>query len=250
MYPILFSYEFISIGSYGLMLGLAFYLGFLLLERELKLAGKNPDMAYNILIIAIVGGIVGAKVFHILEYPGEFINDPTGMIFSGAGLSVMGGYLFAFLGAYVAIRYMKESFLQIADLASPGLSLGYAIGRIGCHVSGDGCYGVASSSWIATSYPNGIVPISTTVLPTPLFESLGAFLITALLLSLGRRELPTGLRFFLYLTLSGLARFIVEFVRRNPEFLAGLSQAQIVGILFTLAGIAGMFLSLQRWKRA
>jgi phosphatidylglycerol:prolipoprotein diacylglycerol transferase len=87
-------------------------------------------------------------------------------------------------------------------------------------------------------------------LPTPLFESLGAFLITALLLSLGRRELPTGMRFFLYLALSGLARFIVEYVRRNPDFIAGLTQAQVAGILFTLAGLVGMFLSLRRWKKA
>jgi phosphatidylglycerol---prolipoprotein diacylglyceryl transferase len=230
------------------MLGTAFYTAFLLLEREVKRVGKNPDIAYNILIMAIVGGIAGAKIFHVLDHLQDFTRDPKGMLLSGAGLSVMGGYVFAILGAYGVIRFMKEDFLEIVDLAAPAMSIGYAIGRIGCHVSGDGCYGITTSMGIGVAYPNGISPISTTVFPTPLFESLFAFLLTGILLQLAAISLPKGFRFFLYLVLSGLARFTVEFIRTNPKILGALTQAQITGIAFSVIGIAGIIYVYTRKK--
>lgn len=250
MYPIIVSYKFLTIGTYGIMLGIAFYSAFLLLERELKRVEKDPDLAYSILIMAIVGGIVGAKVFHILDYFDEFLRDPRGMILSGAGLSVLGGYVFAILGSYVIVRKAKEDFLSMADLASPALSLGYAVGRIGCHVSGDGCYGVTTSSVLGVAYPNGIVPVSIPVFPTPLFESLVAFIITGILLHLATSNLPRGFRFSLYLLLSGLARFSVEFIRTNPKVLLGLSQAQVTSLLFLAAGVVGIILSMRKRQTA
>ncbi|MBN2041040.1 MAG: prolipoprotein diacylglyceryl transferase [Spirochaetes bacterium] len=239
MFPILFQYKFITIGGYGIMLGIGFYLSFLLLEREYKLKNINPDLAYKILLIAIPGGIVGSKIFHILEHLDDFANDPVGMIFSGSGLSVYGGYIFSFLLAIFVIRYCRESIIKIFDATSPSLALGYCFGRFGCHVAGDGCYGIDTTGFWATAYPNGIVPSTATVYPTPLFEVFFSFIAVGLLLNLRKLDLKPGILFSTYLILSGVPRFLVEFIRRNPEMAFGLSQAQIVGIIFTLCGIAG-----------
>ncbi len=243
MYPILFQYKFISIGGYGLMLGLGFYLSYLLLERELKLRDMNPDLAYKILLAAIPGGIVGSKLFHILEHLDEFTADPVGMLFSGAGLSVYGGFILSLILAWVIVKKSDVPFLKVADIASPSMALGYCFGRFGCHVAGDGCYGIETTSFWGTAYPNGIVPTTMTVYPTPLFEVFFSFLVFILLLQLRKREMPAGRLFFLYLLLNGLPRFIVEFIRLNPRGLLGMTQAQFVGILMIAAGIAGWYYS-------
>ena len=115
MYPILFQFKALSIGGYGVMLGLGFYFSFLLAEREFILRGKNPDLAYKLLLAAIPCGIIGSKLFHILEHLDEFKADPAGMIFSGAGLSAYGGILLSLIVCGIIIYVHKESFLELAD---------------------------------------------------------------------------------------------------------------------------------------
>jgi len=246
MYPILFNYKFINIGSYGLMLGLAFYMAFLLTERELTIRGKDPELAYKLLLVIIPSAIVGAKLFHIFENMPEFLRDPKGMIFSGAGLSVYGGFILAFLLSMILIRKNRENILEIFDITAPAMALAYGVGRLGCHVSGDGCYGITTSSFLGTAYPNGIVPTSAPVFPTPLFESFISFLIFIFIMKLRKREMPAGKLFFIYLILNGIARFAVEFIRLNPKAAFGLTQAQIIALLFMLTGIIGWILVVRR----
>ncbi|HPC42273.1 MAG TPA: prolipoprotein diacylglyceryl transferase [Spirochaetota bacterium] len=250
MYPILFSYKFINIGSYGLMLGLAFYLAFLLTERELTIRGKDPELAYKLLLVIIPSAIVGAKIFHIFENMGEFLRDPKGMIFSGAGLSVYGGFILAFLLSMILIRKSKKSILEIFDIVVPAMTLAYGVGRLGCHVSGDGCYGIATSTFLGTPYPNGIVPVTAAVFPTPLFESFVSFMFFILFMKLRKKELPAGMIFFLYLILNGTARFLVEFIRLNPKFALELTQGQIIGILYVITGALGIFLVRKQAQKA
>lgn len=250
MYPILFSYKFINIGSYGLMLGLAFYLAFLITERELTIRGKDPELAYKLLLIIIPSAIVGAKIFHIFENMGEFLRDPKGMIFSGAGLSVYGGFILAFILSMILIRKSKESILEIFDIVVPAMTLAYGVGRLGCHVSGDGCYGIATSTFLGTPYPNGIVPVTAAVFPTPLFESFVSFMLFIFFMKLRKKELPAGLIFFLYLVLNGTARFLVEFIRLNPKIALNLTQAQVVGILYVITGALGIFLVRKLARKA
>lgn len=245
MYPIFFQYKIISIGGYGVMLGLGFYLSFLLFERELKLRNIDPELAYKLLLVAIPCGIIGSKIFHILEHWDEFLQYPVEMIFSGAGLSAYGGFLFSFLFGYFIIRRSGYSFLTIADAASPAMALGYCFGRFGCHVAGDGCYGIMLKPYhpfqfLGTPYPNGIVPTSYPVYPTPLFEVFVSFVVFGTLMQLRRKEWPKGKLFFLYLILNGFPRFLVEFIRTNPEMIFGLTQAQLIGICFVITGIVGI----------
>ena len=242
MYPILFEYKLITIGSYGLLLGIAFYLGFLFAEREFKINGLDPDIAYKLLIAIIPSAIIGAKLFHIIDNFGEFLMAPGDMILSGAGLAVYGGMLLSFIVAIIIIKKEKQDILKIFDIASPAMALGYGIGRLGCHVSGDGCYGITSDSIFAVSYPGGIVPVTATVYPTPLFESTLSFIFFFILLQLRTKNLKTGTLFFIYLALNGTARFLIEFIRLNPVTNFGLTQAQLVALLFIITGIAGLIL--------
>jgi phosphatidylglycerol:prolipoprotein diacylglycerol transferase len=250
MYPILFQYKILSIGGYGVMLGLGFYFGFLLAEREFILRGKNPDLAYKILLAAIPCGIIGSKLFHILEHLSEFKADPKGMLFSGAGLSAYGGILLSLVVCYIIVKLHKEDFLELGDIAAPALMLGYVFGRFGCHVAGDGCYGIPTFSFLGTAYPNGIVPSTIPVFPTPLFEVFFAVAATGFLLILRKHELRKGTLFFTYLLLTGLPRFFVEFIRTNPKMAFGFSQAQIVSIGMIIVAIAGFSFNFYRARKA
>ena len=242
MYPILFNYKLITIGSYGLLLGLAFYISFLFLEREFTLKKIDPELAYKLLIVVIPSAIIGAKLFHIFENFSEFLSAPSAMIFSGAGLSVYGGFILSFISAMVVIKKNNEGILKIFDATSPAMALGYAIGRLGCHASGDGCYGIPTDSFLGMAYPNGIVPITVNVFPTPLFESFASLIFFLILMRLRKKEMKTGILFFIYLIMNGAARFSIEFIRLNPVTSIGLTQAQIVAICFITTGIAGLII--------
>lgn len=242
MYPIIFTYKFITIGTYGLLLGTAFYLAFLLAERELRIRDRDPEFAYKLLLVVIPSAIVGAKIFHVLENMGEFLRDPRGMIFSGAGLSVQGGFILAFCMTMILIRKNKESILGTFDLTAPSMAMAYGIGRLGCHVSGDGCYGMPTASFLGTPYPDGIVPTSAFVYPTPLIESLLTLLLFVFLMKLRKYEMPEGKLFFIYLIVTGATRFLIEFIRLNPRVLPGITQAQIIAVLFVMTGAMGWFL--------
>ena len=249
MYPIIFQYKALTIGGYGIMLGLAFYMAFLLTERELKLKGFNPELAYKLLLAVIPSAILGAKLFHIIDYFDEFLQDPLGMLISGSGLTVYGGYIAAILASIIVIKKNKLSVPQICDIAAAPVALGYAIGRLGCHVAGDGCYGIlAGTSFLGMSYPNGLAPSSEAVYPTSLFESFMSFVIFAVLMRLRKRDLPHGLLFSLYILLNGITRFFVEFIRVNPKVALGLTQAQIIAMLFFLTGALAVFLIMRASK--
>lgn len=256
MYPILLQFKVpiidkvLSIGGYGLMLGIGFYLGFLFTEREYKLRGINPDLAYKILLAAIPAGIIGSKIFHILEHWSEFMASPSDMIFSGAGLSAYGGYIFAFTCGVIILKINKENVMEVADATAPAMAFGYCFGRFGCHVAGDGCYGLETASFLGTAYPNGIVPNTSLVHATPLYEVMFSFFVVGLLMKLRKKDLPVGQIFFLYLILNGFPRLMVEFIRRNPGWIGSLTQAQVVGILLMITGAIGLYYTNKKAKTA
>jgi phosphatidylglycerol:prolipoprotein diacylglycerol transferase len=132
------------------------------------------------------------------------------------------------------------------DLASPAVAVGYGVGRLGCLISGDGDYGVPTSLPWGMSFPNGLVPTTQRVHPTPIYELLVALLIAAWLWRRGTKSatLPTGQITGEYLVLSGVARFLVEFIRINPRIYWGMSNAQVASLGSIVAGIL-----LMLWAR-
>jgi phosphatidylglycerol:prolipoprotein diacylglycerol transferase len=159
----------------------------------------------------------------------------------------------AVIGGFVALallaRHYQMKILLMLDIASPAAAIGYGVGRIGCLISGDGDYGIPTSLPWGMSFPNGLVPTTERVHPTPIYEFLGAMLIGYILWRIGARSVgglrPAGEVFAFYLILTGIARFLVEFIRINPRSFYGLTNAQAASIASILAGIL-LFLSLLR----
>ena len=193
----------------------------------------------------LVGGIVGARVYYLVQNWDDVSNDLLGNIFSGSGLVWYGG---AIGGALAVCAWAwRRGFLGLAllDLAATPLALGYAIGRIGCQLSGDGDYGKASDVPWAMSYPDGTVPTDDRVHPTPVYESIAMALVAWGLWSLRDRVAP-GILFALYLVLSGLERFLVEFLRRNDQVWAGLTVPQIESLVLMAIGAGWIALASRR----
>jgi len=207
-----------------------------------KNAGAAVDKDEGFLIIGIAGlaGLVGARLYHVLESPRELIANPSVLI-SRFGFAWFGGFLGGFLALAFLARRFRIPLLEFLDLCSPAATVGYALGRIGCLLSGDGDYGVPTNLPWGMSFPNGVVPTIERVHPTPVYEFFIWFAIAAFLWWLGKRALsgagPSGEVFCGYLILTGIARFLIEFIRINPRSFFGLSNAQAASLVSILIGM-------------
>jgi phosphatidylglycerol:prolipoprotein diacylglycerol transferase len=155
MIPVLFEIGPLKVYSYGLMLGIAFILGNALMARDFKRKGWNPSIAGTITIIAVVSGIAGAKALHLIENWDEFIRRPSEM-FSPGGLTWYGGFALGLIAVIWYVRRKRLPLLQFLDILGVALILSYGVGRIGCHLSGDGDYGAPTKLPWGTIYAQGI----------------------------------------------------------------------------------------------
>jgi phosphatidylglycerol:prolipoprotein diacylglycerol transferase len=185
---------------------------------------------------ALVGGIVGSRIYFLVQNYDSVKNDLLGNLFSGSGLVWYGGLIGGALGVLLWAWYRDLLGLALLDLAAPALALGYAIGRCGCQLSGDGDYGKAWSGPWAMSYPNGTVPTDQTVQPTPIYETLAMGLGAWLLWQL-RDRYRTGVLFAIYLVYAGVERFLVEFLRRNDTVAVGLTGPQLESLVIMSVGV-------------
>lgn len=224
---------------------------------------------FDITGIAALTGIIGSKLFSILENLGDFFRDPIGTFFSGSGLTIYGGLILAFI---IVFRYVKSKGLHpihMMDAIAPTLMIGYCVGRMGCHISGDGDWGIVNEmakpgwfllpdSWWAFSYPHNVIEegvkiegctwhycteLIPKVFPTPLYESILALLITGILWFLRTRIPYAGVLFFIYALLNGIERFFIEMIRVNPRYnIVGMnpSMSQGIALLLIITGIIGI----------
>jgi phosphatidylglycerol:prolipoprotein diacylglycerol transferase len=225
----------LTLQTFGLMMGLGFVMAGWLASKRLKEIGRPADWAYEMVFAALVGGIVGARAWAIFENWDEAKDDLLGSIFSGSGLVFYGGL---FGGAIAVLGWAKWRGVldgKTFDVAAPGLAAAYAIGRIGCQLAGDGDYGVAWDGPWAMAYPDGTVPTTEEVHPTPVYETIAMGLV-AWFLWRRRNSMPPGGLFALYLVLAGAERFLVEFIRRNESVVAGLTLAQLIALAMMIGG--------------
>jgi phosphatidylglycerol:prolipoprotein diacylglycerol transferase len=209
------------------------------MDRGFRRARINAD-AVGMVAVAAVAGIVGAKLWHVIDTPLEFQEQGWRVLWDTAGFARFGGLVFGISALLLQGWRAKIGGLRTLDLAAPAAAIGYGIGRIGCFLSGDGCYGVATKLPWGMSFPNGIEPTPpfVRVHPTPLYELAAGLLIGWWLWWRGGKQRGTGAIVGEYLMLSGIARFLVEFIRRNPKALWGLSNAQLASAGSVLVGIA------------
>lgn len=250
----------------------------------------------NITLVAAVGGIIGAKFFHLFENPAEFMQffkEPSLDSFLG-GLTIYGGLIIGALAVFIYSRKIKVKFIHLCDATAPGLMLAYGIGRLGCQISGDGDWGIANPnpkpgwlSWMpdwawSYNYPNNVngvfgprkggyagkmitendpwpvfegygTYLDPGVYPTPLYETVMAVLIFALLWSLRKRIKIPGVLFGIYLIFNGLERFFIEKIRVNEEYLLfgkGITQAEIISVLFFIGGVVMVYLLTKKSRQA
>ena len=229
------------------------------------------QLAPNMALIAAVVGIIGSKIFDTLEHLDDLFRDPFGTIFSFSGLSFYGGLIVAAIAVIWYAHKNKIRFPFIIDAAAPAIILAYAIGRLGCQLSGDGCWGVVNlqpkPEWLsflpdwmwAFRFPHNVinegVPIpgcagehchilSQPVFPSSFYETMLGLLIFGILWMIRKRVLIPGYIFCLYLILNGIERFFMEKIRINIQyrvFSFHLTQAEIIAILLVLLGFTGMF---------
>jgi len=219
------------------MLWLAAVAAAFVMDRGFRRARIDAD-AVGMVAVAVVAGIVGAKLWHVIDTPIEFRDDGWRVLWDTAGFAWFGGLVFGITALVLQGWRARIGGLRTLDLAAPAAAIGYGIGRIGCFLSGDGCYGLPTTLPWGMSFPNGIEPTFVRVHPTPLYELAAGLLIGAWLWWRGGKSRSTGAIVGEYLMLSGIARFLVEFIRRNPKVLWGLSNAQLASAGSVLVGIA------------
>jgi len=225
----------------------------------------------NIVMIAAIAGIVGAKIFHNLENWDEFTADPIGALLSFSGLTMYGGLIVA---GFSVVYYGKKNNIPVAhliDIAAPALMLGYAVGRIGCQVAGDGDWGIDNlapkPSWLnalpdwmwSYDYPHNVnsvgVPLTgcfddrycnhlvPSVFPTPFYETVMCTILFFVLWGLRKRLKVPGMLFSVYLVFNGIERFLIEQIRVNTLYHINdfaFTQAELIAVLLFILGIAGM----------
>jgi phosphatidylglycerol---prolipoprotein diacylglyceryl transferase len=254
----------ITIPTYGLMVATGMLVAYFVIRADLVRRGISPKDsgdAESLIAWPCLTGIVTSKIYSALESPHEFFADPKGVLLSQMGFTWIGGALGgAIVFALIATRIMRRSqtpgvgFLTFMDMGATAAAIGYGFGRMGCLLSGDGDYGTPTSLPWGMSFPNGLVPTTDRVHPTPIYEFIGACLIAWLLWKMGssfavpnpndKRSSPRTLAphyqpgqiFAAYLVLTGIARFFVEFIRLNPRVLWGLTNAQISSLVCIIAG--------------
>ena len=268
MYPVIFDFGEISIfgfefhpviNSYGFMLMLAFYSCYFFLNKDLKRLGYDAKLAGDIVFAAALGGILGSKIYYLIENFDRVKADPMGMIFSGAGLVFLGGLMGGFLAVSYVIQKNNLSWPKFVDIAAPLVILGYAVGRIGCLLVGDD-YGLPTHLPWGIAFPDGLPPSTYSIFqtyypwislegfdpgilkvhPTQIYESLLGFGIFYYLYQKRTKVTVQGSLFFTYLVLGGVERFLIEFLRLNQKYLFGLSGAQLIALV--IIGIGAWFL--------
>ncbi len=256
----------ISLGTFGLLLWVAAVVATVALHRNFVRNQVQAD-ALSVVATVLICGVIGAKVWHELQDVHGLMADMRQIATPGwahAGEVVMGfltwlraGYAwFGGLLAGVAMLLWQgrevrpngltgwRGALRMLDLAAPAAAMGYGVGRIGCLTSGDGDYGIKTTlPWGVHMRPDALVPVyppGAMVQPTPVYELLFALVVFWVLWKLGERARPLGWLTGMYLVLSGVGRFLVEFVRINPKLYFGMSNAQTAALGSVVVGLVVM----------
>ena len=268
----------LPIPTFGLLVALALLATVHLAESELRrkhVAGEMPlaerrgklkdgelslvpayELLTGLALVMVFAGLIGARVFHLLEYWDDFIRDPMRMIFTRNGFTIFGGLVFGLLAGAVYARRHRMPLPQLADAIAPAMMMGYAIGRIGCQLSGDGDWGIAADvslkpSWVplwlwAQTYEGNVAGVLIEppgVYPTPIYETVMALGAFAILWALRKHPWRAGWLFFLFLLLTGIERLLIEQIRVNATFeLFGLqlTQAEIIAAAMLAVGATGV----------
>ena len=264
MHSVLFSLDHIVIHSFGACLAVAILACYFVLVRLGKSMGLGADFASSMLTVLIISGLIGARLFYVVEHWAYYSQHPGSIVkVQEGGLVFYGGFILGSIALAAFCRVRKARVLDVLDLMATAVPVGHAIGRIGCFLNGC-CYGRVSGSCVAVSFPKGSIPWSEQlgegmiaptagrslpVLPSQLFETALNFLVFGIMLLLFRRRRRPGSLAAAYVMLYGAARFTVEFTRADPRLHVGpLSIGQLISVVLFLGGLAATVAMSRRRK--
>ncbi|MGK7311410.1 MAG: prolipoprotein diacylglyceryl transferase [Candidatus Longimicrobiales bacterium M2_2A_002] len=261
----LFRFGHLTITTYGVILAIAVLVAGQLFARGMKRTGQTADDAWSVVTWALIGGIIGAKLYYVI------LNQDPGALFSRVGLVWYGGLIGGAIAVAWPIRRRGLPILRTLDALAPAAALGHAIGHVGCFFSGDS-YGLPSDLPWAVAFPNGMPPSTAgnlraqfgvdipagipdsallTVHPTMLYSTIILSILAFGLWWGLKRQGPAGLVFGAYLVLAGIERFSVEFLRaKDDRFLAGFTTAQAIAVILILIGATLVTTRLQGKRRS
>ncbi len=246
-------------------------------DRALEQEGKRRKLMkldpYTIVAAVAFVGILGAKIWHVIDTPADRLNADTfrslGALlgwFRG-GFAWFGGFVAGIAALLIIARRNGVNMLTMLDLSSSAAAVGYAVGRIGCLISGDGDYGMPTRLPWGMAFPDGLVPTTgpngtcalngwpqnCAVHPTPIYEFIACVLIYWYIWRRGSRAiqhpLAPGVIIGEFLILFGIERFLVEFIRINPRILWGMSNAQLAALLTIVAGVVLLIIARRRFRK-
>ena len=232
----------------------------------------------DITIVAAISGIAGAKIFAIIEDLPSFYADPIGTFFSGSGMAIYGGLIVAFTVVYFYIKRIGLNPIHVMDAVAPALIVAYGVGRLGCHFSGDGDWGIVNTlakpdwfflpDWLwSFDYPHNVIregvgiegcdwkycqKLAENVYPTSIYETTVSFLLGGILWMLRKRIKIAGLLFFIYVIFNGVERFFIEKIRVNDRYdIFGMqsTQAEFIAVIMMIIGVVGCIVLWQRAKK-
>ena len=252
MHPDIVKIGPVTIHSFGLMMAIAFLVGYYILSWEVKRRENDEKIASDLVFWGAIGGIIGAKLFSVFENFSDFLIDPIHTLFSGSGFVFHGGLMGGTIAVIAILRLRKKPIGTYADIAGPIILIGQGIGRIGCLFAGC-CHGSVTNCACGLVYPaesqasyyqyhhhllDSALMKSLPVHPSPLYETILNFTMAFLIIKFIRPKLKKrGAAFGIAIIYAGLVRFLLEFVRINPKGLWGLTNYQFSSIFFTLLGV-------------
>jgi phosphatidylglycerol---prolipoprotein diacylglyceryl transferase len=234
MYPVIGHVGPFEISSFGLMVAVGALVGLWMFSRELAHSHLRPD-AIDAAVIGVAAGLIGAKLLFVAEHAGE--EPLRALLFARAGLSWYGGFGAGVAAGLLTLIRKRLPIVQVLSAATPALTVGHAIGRIGCFLVGDD-YGRPTSLPWGIAFPNGAPPTVDRVHPTQLYEAAVLVILTVLLIRWRRAGLEDRHVLGRYLVIIGVIRFMIEFLRINVRVALDITVAQWASLMVTGIGAA------------
>lgn len=253
--PIIWQWGTFQISWHNIASMAAIIVAVVLAARVARQKGISPNEIYSLTPWLLIGGIVGARIFHVVDHWNYYASNPLQIIMiQEGGLAIWG----ALVGGLIAvITYLKIRHLQIGrffDFLVPALLIGQIIGRIGCAINGDAWGGPTNLPWgfvytnSGASIPGNLIDIPTH--PYPVYEMIWNGLVLLLLTKIRSRFKMDGMMFLSYLLLYSMGRLILTLVRQENVLFWGLQEAQVVAVMVIIGAIGGFIYLFKKLHRA